>query len=228
MNLQLLTGAIDFFKDHLRSNRKKNHLYLYESQKNWQQTWDIENLDLKSTYDRSLQNSETRRLWVGDNYRPKEMMLRFMPMQKEFMRDMFRDLFNEEKDIIGRMDRFIFHSDILLEEFKNINRSSIENRHFHDDNYRIISLYLAFEFPEQYAFYQYQDFPEFLKRIGSKDLPKVNDLNRFFKVMRTVYKFMEKDGEVLDLHQKRLEPGRHFEGKSLLLASEMCRVVVGG
>lgn len=228
MNLQLLTGAIDFFKNYLRSNRRNNYLYLYESQKNWQNGWNIENIDLKSTYDQSLQNSETRRLWVGDNYRPKEMMLRFMPMQKEMMRDMFRDLFNEEKEVIGRMDRFIFHSDILLEEFKNVNRSSIENRHFHDDNYRIISLYLAFEFPEQYAFYQYQDFPEFLKRIGSKDLPKVNDLNRFFKVMRTVYKFMEKDGEVLELHRKRLEPGKHFDGKSLLLASEMCRVVVGG
>lgn len=228
MNLQELIGAIDFFKNYLRSNRRNNYLYLYESQKNWKNAWNIENIDLKLTFDQSLQNSETRRLWVGDNYRPKEMMLRFMSMQKEFTRDMFRDLFNEEKDVIGRMDRFIFHSDILLEEFKNINRSSIENRHFHDDNYRILSLYLAFEFPEEYAFYEYQDFPEFLKRIGTKDLPKVNDLNRFFKVMRTVYKFMEKDGEVLELHRKRLDSGKHFEGKSLLLASEMCRVVVGG
>ncbi len=228
MNLQKLQGAIEFFKDFLKSDRRFDHIYMYESQKTWKNEWNIENIDLKSTYDLSIRNSETRRMWVGDNYRPKDMMLRFMSIQKELIRDMFRDLFDETKDVVGRSDRFIFHSDILLEEFKNINRSSIENRHFHDDNYQIISMYLAFEFPEAYAFYQFKDFREFLVRIGSLDIPEINDLNRFFKVMRTVYKFMEKDEELISLHKSRLNPGKHFTGKSLLLSTEMCRVAVGG
>ena len=228
MNLQKLQGAIEFFKDFLKSNRRFDHIYMYESQKTWRNEWNIENVDLKSTYDQCLQNSETRSMWVGENYRPKDMMLRFMSIQKELIRDMFRDLFDETKDVVGRADRFIFHSDILLEEFKNINRSSIENRHFHDDNYQIISMYLAFEFPEAYAYYQFRDFREFLVRIGSLDIPEINDLNRFFKVMRTVYKFMEKDEELIALHKERLNSEKHFTGKSLLLSTEMCRIVVGG
>ena len=220
MNLQKLREAIDFFKDYLKSQRRFDHIYMYESQKTWKEEWNIENIDLKSTYDLSLQNSETRSLWVGDNYRPKDMMMRFFSLQKELIRDMFRDLFDEEKDIVGRADRFIFHSDILLEEFKNINRSSIENRHFHDDNYQIISLYLAFEFPEQYAYYDFEVFQAFLNKLGVKNLPRVNDLNRYFKVLNTVYKFIEKDEELMTLHQKRLKE-KHYSKKSLLLAFEL-------
>ena len=228
MNLQKLKGAIDFFKDYLKSDRRFDYIYMYESQKTWKNQWNIENIDLKTTYELSLQNSETRRMWVGDNYRPKDMMLRFFSLQKELIRDMYQDLFDEEKDIVGRADRFIFHSDVLLEEYKTINQSSIENRHFHDDNYQIISLYLSFEYPEAYAYYQFEAFREFLVRIGSLDVPEINDLNRFFKVMRTVYKFLEKDEELISLHQARLNSEKHFTGKSLLLSTEMCRVVVGG
>src|SRR5690606_6359721 len=104
-------------------------------------------------YDQSLQNSQSRRLWVGENFFPKEMMLKFTGLQKEYVRLAFRDLFNESKDISGRMDRFIFYCDELLGEYKSVNPKSIENRHFHDENYHMISLYLAFEFTENYTFY---------------------------------------------------------------------------
>lgn len=226
MNLKKLNEAVLTFKEYLKSDQRFDHLFLYESQKNWKNQWNLENLDLKTTFDESLKNSETRRLWVRDNYEPKAMMMKFMSLQKEMTRDMFRDLFDESKDVIGRADRFIFHCEVLLEEYKNLNRSSIDNRHFHDDEYQIISLYLAFQFPEIYSYYQFREFKRFLVHIGSLDIPKVNDLERYFKVMRTVYKFLERDDEVLELHQKRLNPDRHYIGKSLLLSHEMCRVVV--
>lgn len=226
MNLKKLNEAVLIFKEYLKSNRRFDHLFLYESQKNWKDQWNIENLDLKTTFDESLKNSETRRLWVRDNYEPKAMMMKFMSLQKEMIRDMFRDLFDESKDVIGRADRFIFHCEVLLEEYKNLNRSSIDNRHFHDDEYQIISLYLSFQFPEVYSYYQFREFKRFLIHIGSLDIPEVNDLERYFKVMRTVYKFLERDEEILELHRKRLNPNKHYTGKSLLLSHEMCRVVV--
>ena len=48
MNLQKLQGAIEFFKDFLKSTRRFDHIYMYESQKTWKTAWDIENVDLKS------------------------------------------------------------------------------------------------------------------------------------------------------------------------------------
>lgn len=223
MNLQKLKEAIENFKNHLKSNRRFDHIYMYESQKTWKNRWDFENIDLKTTYDQSLENSETRRLWIGEHYEPKIVMLKFLDMQKEFVRVMFRDLFDETKEVVGRADRFIYHMDILLEEYKSINRTSIENRHYHDDNYQIISLYLAFEFPEKYAYYDFEVFQIFLKKLGVRDIPKVNDLGRYFKVLNTVYKFLEKDEELMELHRKRLSD-RHFSEKSLLLAFECCIV----
>ena len=225
MNLKKLQEAIAHFKKHLRSKNRFDYLYLFEAQRNWQEAWDVGLPDLALVYDRSLQNTQTRRLWKRENYEPKAMMLKFIGLQEDLVRDMFGDLFDESKEIIGRVDRFLFHADVLLEAYKDKNRTTIENRHFHDDDYQIISLYLALEFPDLYAYYQFRSFRRFLVVIGSLDVPEINDLGRFFKVMRTVYKFLEKDEEVLSLHKSRLDNNKHYVDKSLLLATEMYLVV---
>ena len=55
-------------------------------------------------------------------------MLRFLEHDRESVRVMFKDLFNENKDIIMRMDRFRFHCDELLadlqQKHKKIRQSS--------------------------------------------------------------------------------------------------------
>ena len=54
MNLKKLNEAVLNFKEYLKSKERFDHLFLYESQKNWQDQWKIENLDLKTTFDESL------------------------------------------------------------------------------------------------------------------------------------------------------------------------------
>jgi hypothetical protein len=176
-------------------------------------------------YDRSLQNSQTRRLWKRENYEPKEVMLKFVELNREFVRQVFLDLFNEQKEIDGRVDRFIFHCDELLREYKEAHPRSIENSHYHDDNYQMVSLYLAFRYPEQYAPYDFEVFTRFMALLGSRDVPKVNDIGRFFKVMRTVYGFLKKDEALMELHRQRLLPP-HYQGDTLLLAEDFYKTIV--
>lgn len=220
MNLKKLQSALTDFRLFLETESHFPDLFIYESQKIWRERWDVEAIDFGKMYDQSLQNSQSRRLWVGENFFPKEMMLKFTGLQKEYVRLAFRDLFNESKDISGRMDRFIFYCDELLGEYKSVNPKSIENRHFHDENYHMISLYLAFEFPENYTFYDLPVFQKMLAALAAPDIPQANDAERYFKVMRTIFKFMQKDETLLAAHQKRLDPTLHYADTSLLLCWE--------
>lgn len=224
MNLKKIQHYLQQYKTYLRNYRADQHLHLWESQRTFQENWTFETEDLAAVYDQSLQNSHTRRLWKRENYEPKRLMQLFLDMQPDFVRHMFHDLFNEDKEIGGRVDRFVFYCDELLQEYKINNPRSIENNHYHGDNYQIVSLYLAFRYPDQYTYYDQEGFVTLLQKLGSMDIPKINDFARFSKVMRTLYKMIAKEEEIMVLHQKRLRP-EHYQGPSLLLVYDFYQAV---
>ena len=225
MNLQKLNEAVAQYADFLRQHPQHDPYLPWESQRIFQQHWDVEALDLRSAYDRSLENSRSRRLWKRESYEPKEMMLRFCELDREFVRHIFQDLFNEAKDVDGRIGRFVFHCDELLAAWHEAHPASKLNSHYHDDNYWMVSLYLAFRYPAQYLLYDFESFRRLMELLGSRDVPSVNEIGRYFKVMRTIFTFLKKNEEILALHRQRLTPGLHYEGETLLVAWDFMNVV---
>ena len=139
---------------------------------------------------------------------------------------MFRELFNEDRQIGARVDRFVFYCDELLREYKQVNRTSILNNHYHNDNYGMISHYLAFQFPAEYAPYDFVLFQKMMEKIGSRDIPKTNDFARYSKIMRTLMNFLQKEEDLLALHENRLTEA-HYQGKSQLLVEDFVRFFAG-
>lgn len=223
MNLQKIQSYIILFKKYLKSKEAEQQLYKWESLKFFQDNWNLEEPNMEKMYDASLRNTETTRLWKGNNYTPKRMMLLFAQMAPDYVRHSFKDLFEEEKNIADRVDRFIFYCGELLTEYKTQNGLSIENNHYHD--YSIISLYLTFCLPTQYTFYDFPTFQKSMVHLGSRNIPKQNDVERFFKISRTLWKFLERDEEVWQLHQKRLYSSKQYKEKSLLLVHEFFNVI---
>lgn len=183
--------------------------------------------DWPAMYDSALQNSHTKRLWKGQAYEPKRMMLELARMQPDFVRHMFFDLFNEEKSLEGRVGRFVYYCDMLLQEYKDSHPRSIDNNHYHDDDYHMVSLYLAFRYPDLYTLYEPAGFRLLLEKLGSGDIPKANDMERFAKVMHTLYKFMRKEEGILELHRRRLMEGFHYTGDSLLVLYDFYQFIAG-
>ena len=107
MNLQKIEAYIQYFKTYLKSKTAVKELYKWESQKVFQENWNIEDPDLLTVYDRSLKNSQTSRLWKDGTYRPKEVLLILGALSPEYLGHIFGDLFNEEKNVADRIDRFI-------------------------------------------------------------------------------------------------------------------------
>lgn len=227
MQVKLLEEAFETYEQYLQSPGAERNLYIWESQRVFQENWDLEASDLGRMYDLSLQNSQTRRLWRRESYEPKDVMLKFIGLSEDYFLQMFGDLFNEEKSIDGRVDRFVFYCDQLLLEYRNLYPHRIETNHYHNDGYQMISLYLSFRFPDQYTLYRFDRFRIFLEKMGVLNLPVANDFARFVNVSRTVYKLMQKNVGLMELHQKRLKEGVHFMGESLLVVFDFMEMVVG-
>jgi hypothetical protein len=222
MILSRIHTAIEAYKKWLQSTRHHPFVYKWESVQHFQQHWNLDTPDPAAMFEQCFFNSETRRLWQTEQWQPKRMMTEFWRYDPLTVRLMFDDLMNETREVEGRAARFLFGCDTLLRDYKKANPGSIENNHYHDD-FRMIALYLAFRYPESYAPYDFAVFQQAMTRFGARDLPQANDLPRYFKVLRTLHTFLEKDAEIGPALQRHLHPRRHFQGKTLLMAEDFCR-----
>ena len=149
------------------------------------------------------------------------MMQAFWKFDPLTTRLMFEDLFNETKSVEGRVGRFLFGCDTLLRDYKKHFPNIVDNNHYHDD-YQMIALYLAFRYPESYAPYDLHVFQTTMRTLGARDIPAQNDPARYFKVLRTITTFIEKDPGVEERMTQLLDKKNHFMGKTLLLAEDFC------
>ena len=62
MNLKRLQVAIENYQRFLEENPDHNPYWKWESQRVFQENWDLESVALADMFDRSLQNTQTRRL----------------------------------------------------------------------------------------------------------------------------------------------------------------------
>ena len=227
MNLQKLNNYLDAYRDFLKTNPAYYPYWKWESQKIFQERWDPDAMDFKSMFDACLDNSHSRRIWKREHYEPKTVMLHFMDLNAEFVRFMFKDLFDQSKSVEGRIGRFLFHCDELLTEYRERHKGSKLNTHYHDDEYQIVSWYLSFRYPESYAPYNYEKFKNLMECLGSRNPPLANDVERYFKVMKTIYGFVRKREDIMDLHHSRMDERKHYMEESLLYADDFTSFVTG-
>lgn len=219
MQVNKLKEYIEKYKAFLKKDREFRDSYKWESLQNFQQNWELAAPKLDEMYARALHNSQTQRLWKTDAWYPKEMMQKFAAMDPDFVRTIFQDLFDESQPIIGRISRFKYFCDDLLQQYKKQQKFSSENNHYHEDN-KMIFLYLCFKYPEKYTLYNYDAFSRMMSLLGSRNIPSPFEVERFAKITTSIYKFLQKDEELMELHRKRLDPKSHYMDESQLLVSD--------
>lgn len=226
MQLKRIQHYLNAYGHYLQGQQaREQYLHLWEAQRHFQENWDPSAEDWAGMYDACLRNTTTNRLWKREAYEPKRMMLELIRMQPDMVKHAFFDLFNEEKSLGSRAARFVYYCDMLLQDYRDKHPRSVDNNHYHDDDYQMVSLYLAFRYPEQYVYYDAAAFYRLLELLGSTDLPKANDLERFAKVMQTLYRMMEKEEAIMARHRQRLQAGLHYTGESRLLMYDFYKTV---
>ena len=226
MQLLQIQHYIKAYTAWLRQQKFHPNEYVWEAQLQFQSNWDTDAPDFAKMYDSSFQSNTTRRLWQTEHWYPKKMMLEFIKMDAPTLKNEFNHLHNETVAEEIRIGRFLFLCDEMLKDYKRLHSTTVENNHYHDD-YSMIALYLAFRYPDRYAPYQLKPFQATLSKLGAREIPQEHDIFRYFKVMRTLYTFLEKDGEVLKVLQSKLNSKKHFTGKSLVVVWDFCGWVGG-
>ncbi len=219
MILSELNAVKDAFKVYLDRKERYADLYIYESIKTFQENWNVDAPDFKGMYDRSLQNSVTQDLWRGNHWAPKKAMMTFIDRDTDLMRMMFKELFNEKLDLDGRTDRFLWHCDQIRDDML---RSDPRYRRHDHDGFKMISTYLALRYPESYAVYDYEPYRAFMDRVRTMNPPEPHEIHRYFKVVRSVWKIISRDEELLELDlRRRKDYPRLWKDESASLVWEM-------
>ncbi len=215
MVLSIIKKEIEIYKHYITST-EYGELYKWEALKTFQDNWDIQADDFKAVYNKSFYSKDSNNLWANPHWFPKAVMLRFIDYKKEVVRQMFQDLFNESEQIDKRIERFVYHCDNLLKEIYDFDKSM--KNHFHDGQ-RIVTVYLAFRYPDKYAIYKYTEFKTFMEIVRAKDIPATGEYDRFFRVVRTLNNILKSDEELVKLHHSILTDDC-YKGETLMLAQD--------
>lgn len=193
MKLHLLEDCIQRFLKVSKGRGDDSWPFMHSIVAHFNKVWfNNPDLSLKEKYEAALKSEISQRWWKRDNYRPREIMLKLFDADTELPEIAFKDLANENANLDGRLSRFNYYAEELLQITRRNNYKETETYHHQDAG--IVSLYLAGMFPDKYALYPGIDtFRNFCKTVGSPDIPVVDDLVRYSKVTNIVFKFLEKD-----------------------------------
>lgn len=222
MKVEKIKDYISKVKHYLRVNENDEFLYKYECLKNFQDNWDISAIEFYSMYDKALSSKMSNRLWGGRRNSSKSSMLEMIKQDKHFADSMFRDLFDEDKSVAPRMERFIFHAEQLAQQVPIKKKEVLHHKH---DNYTILSVYLAFRYPEKYCIFEYPQFKETMQKLEVSEVPQIFEISRFFKLSQALHKFLTKDEELMEIQKKRIGEEIFYQDNSMLLVSDFYDLV---
>jgi hypothetical protein len=197
-----LDRILPSFKNYLDDKSCREDYLIFEIVKSFTTNWNLDQLDVYTMLDKSLQSSISNRLWSSTAYIPKEMILEFANADKETIRMMFYDLYDESKAIEGRIGRFIFHCDEILSNLRSKSSSKRFSTHYHD--HQVISLYLYLGFPEKYTFYDESKFKLTMKNLNARNIPEVIPIESYHKISSILSKFIYQNQDLLNLVKAKL------------------------
>lgn len=205
MKLHLLEALIAAFLEAQIKSNATDWYFPHTIVSHFHSTWvSPSDLVLKDRYDRALKSEISQSWWKGVHYRPREIMLKLIEADSELAGIAFKDLANETASLDGRLYRFNYYADELLQILRK-NELRVIDTHHHQDA-RIVSLYLAGFYPEKYTLYTgLSDFQLFCKTVGSPDIPQVDDLVRYSKIANIIFTFCNRNPLFEELKSIRKE-----------------------
>ncbi|MFT4567832.1 MAG: hypothetical protein ACI9FN_002799 [Saprospiraceae bacterium] len=220
MNLQLFTNLIAEYRFFIGKREESDWQQPWKSVEVFTYHWDIEARDFATMYDDSFAGDNY--LWEGDDFHPKVSMLHYAKQNPDLIRSLFIDLYDEGRDIVGRIHRFIDQCDQL----RTYHSKGITKReaHYHADR-RMVFVYLAFRYPEKYTLYEELGFRKLLERVNAKSLGSTIVIERYIKTSRTIDTLMRRDETLIHGINKALLKNSVEDQRNVLHVSDFYRFV---
>lgn len=187
------------YKQDFVSKQWSEEKYKWEAVKWFQNNWDVNAPDFAEMLNRSL--GKTSNLLTSKGNFPRGMIVLFAKAVPEEVRAMFIELFDESKDVVGRIQDFKAKSDVLLEKYGDGHKN-----HYQAEN--AISTYLWLRYPERYYIYKYSEVRtvsgvlkaecNFKKGAGA------DNIRSFMKLYDEMSEVIKEDTELVTLFRSQL------------------------
>jgi len=198
MNITLIKLYIEKYKREFE-NIHNQEIYKWQAIKQFQDNFDIDSKDFYSNIELSLNRANN--LLSSSLYFPLPMLLENTKESPEEIRVLFKDLFNEDLDILRRVENF-------RKQFNLLSKSVFPEKKNHYQDHRAVIVYLALRYPERYFLYKYGMFKKFAERIDYAHLPikgRVDNIGLYQNLCELVRHEITQDQELLNQHEKRLD-----------------------
>lgn len=203
MDYEILSLYIDEYQKrfHEISNQE---LYKWRAVKNFQDNWDENARDFGEMLSRSL--AKTENLLDSGSYYPRRMVIENADKNPEMVRSLFIKLFNEDVDLIERIETF-------SDGISQLNAQEFPGKKDYQDH-RAIIVYLALRYPETYYLYKYNLLKSFVQKIKHEYKPvigAISNIHQFFYIANNVKEKIVQRNALIKLHKDRLGVDDYFD-----------------
>lgn len=201
------------YKNELKGPRWDDEKFKWQAIKGFQDNWDIEAIDFCTMLKNSL--DKTFNLLASTHYFPGKMIKEFAQKESETVRQMFMDLFDESKDLYGRMVSFKAQSKQLVNKYWNPGKSDFQTEN-------TITTYLWLRYPDKYYIYKFEEAKSLANELKINYVFKAgdykNNVENFIKLYDELSQELCKDLELKQIVQSKLEDDCYDDPKCKTLA----------
>lgn len=212
----LLNEIIENYKKDINQYRPEE-LYKWAAIKEFKNNWNTD--ESSELFEDMMKKSLNKagNLLVSSFYYPLRMILEFVAKDPEFVKSMFKYLFDETVDLKLRINAFIDSSEKMLNEHyseRNLN---------HYQDLHAISTYLGFMYPDKYYLYKPSIDKKALDHIGIdiRNSDKTTTLVNYFSACDMVYEHIINDKELLKLSEDSLNDNCYKKDKHHILTWDL-------
>lgn len=218
MNRQIVKSYIEEYKLNFEQVHDQE-IYKWKAIKQFQDNFDI---DAPNFYENlKLSLSKAGNLLASGQYFPKRMLLKNVEESPEEIREMFKILYNENFDILKRVENF-------RSDFKSLNTANFDDLNDYQDH-RAVLVYLTLYYPERYFFYKYRMFKDFADKVEFTYKPiggRKENIGQFHNLCELIRYEIEEDQELLNLHENRLDSECYRDKDHNVLTQDFIYAVV--
>ena len=193
----ILKEILQKYKQDFNEFQWNDEKYKWEAVKYFQDNWDIEARDFQKMLEQSL--AKTHNLLESANNYSKAMIIEFAKKDPQYVQNMYRDLFDENKDLVKRILDFRTAADRFLELYPAIKVKKVQ--HYQTEN--AISTYLWLRYPDKYYIYKYSEVKNIIDLLKTNYTIKrgdyLNNLINFYKLYDEVCEQIKQDKELIAL-----------------------------
>jgi hypothetical protein len=217
MNLILLRKYISEYEKKFVEIHDRE-IYKWRAVKHFQDHWDSD----AGHFDEMLANSlqDTGNLLTSANYWPKKMILQFAEKQPKAVRDAFELLFDEEADLLDRIEYF-------QSEIHGLKNSLFPGMNDYQDK-RAVLVYLSLRYPDVYFFYKFGIFKDFCERVEHDYIPKGGkreNVIQYLEACKLVREEILANRNLLILHLNRLTNKEYPDSECNILTQDFIYAV---